>query len=172
MYKLLFFVQLCVLCTVISSVSGSSFWDSLVNVDRADNGDKKVGVHLPFIYWMDLNRNKEGPKLDISVLGGLVKVNVDRSKNPTKRPVMVRLLGQKIYNSYPDGLMPGQLASYGNQYQGDESNKDVIAFKPNEYRPIEPLKELTSTESNKVQESSSVAYDVPPQTDKPATLSN
>lgn len=46
---------------------------------------------------MDLNRNKEGPKLALSVLGGLVKVNVDRSKEAGKRPVMVRLLGQKIY---------------------------------------------------------------------------
>ena len=46
---------------------------------------------------MDLNRNREGPKLDISVLGGLVKVNVDRQKLFGKRPVMVRLLGQKVY---------------------------------------------------------------------------
>ena len=46
---------------------------------------------------MDLNRNHDGPKLDISVLGGLVKVNVDRKKQAGKRPVMVRLLGAKIY---------------------------------------------------------------------------
>lgn len=46
---------------------------------------------------MDLNRNKEGPKLDISVLGGLVKVNVDRKKVNGRNPVMVRLLGAKIF---------------------------------------------------------------------------
>lgn len=100
MYKLFIFIQLLVVCTVISSINGASFWDSLVSVDRTGNGERKVGVHLPFIYWMDLDRNKEGNKLDISVLGGLVKVNMDRQKNNSKKPVMVRLLGQKIYRYF------------------------------------------------------------------------
>lgn len=53
---------------------------------------------------MDLNRNKQGPKLDISVLGGLVKVNVDRRKQAQqgqqpqgKRPVSVSVFGQNVY---------------------------------------------------------------------------
>jgi len=166
---------MCVLCTVISFANGG-LWDSLVNVDRQDNGDGKVGVHLPFIYWMDLNRNKQGPKLDISVLGGLVKVNVDRHNNPGKRPVMVRLLGQKVYNSYPKGQMPttGQLFT-SSSYQGEETKvavkpdatyikPDVIYKKPNATY-VKPSDNVIAQESvvteSKVYESSSVANDVP-----------
>lgn len=49
MYKSLIIVQLCLFAIIASSEA--SIFDSIVSVNREDNGDKKVGVHLPFIYW-------------------------------------------------------------------------------------------------------------------------
>jgi len=146
MFKFIILAQVAVFFVIISSTE-AGYFDGLVNVDRQENGDRKVGVHVPFFYWMDLNRNKQGPKLDLSVLGGLVKVNVDRNKPQGKRPVMVRLLGQKIYNSYPSDYQPtnslfGNFANYQNQ--GEES-KNVEAIKPTE-----------NYESEKAQESNAV----------------
>jgi len=165
----LIFIQFCVLATVCSLVNGAGIWDSLVNVDRQSNGDRKVGVHLPFIYWMDLNRNNKGPKLDLSVLGGLVKVNVDRNMVAGKRPVMVRLLGQKLYNSYPEGVMPNNndLVAYANKYQQAGASSDVApVVKPSENVAEESAVTESKVYGEKPQES--VSYDVPP-TDSPKT---
>lgn len=74
----------------------------LVEVDKRGE-DRVVGVNLPWIYSMDLLTGKKGTGLGISVLSGLVRIDVDtRNKaNDGRRPVRVSLLGGKLYDSFP-----------------------------------------------------------------------
>jgi hypothetical protein len=79
----------------------------LVEVDKRGE-DRVVGVNLPWIYTMDLLTGKKGTGLGISVLSGLVRVDVDTRNKATdgRRPVRVSLLGSKLYDSFPAEQSP------------------------------------------------------------------
>ena len=80
---------------------------------RQGRDDNRIGVWLPFIFGMDLVRNRvpdgtrsangtanevKGTGMDLSVLGGLVRVNLDRTRdaNGVRGPVNVSVFGQKV----------------------------------------------------------------------------
>ena len=75
-----------------------------VFVSPWSNGRSNVRVGLPFIFGMDLDRSRDRStgnqtRLDLGVLGGMVRVSMDRSRNSdgTKSgPVVVTVFGHPI----------------------------------------------------------------------------
>ena len=89
-------------------------FDPMVNTGASELGGQKVHVHVPgglFNLKLDSRSNNQGLRIRQTVLGGLVDIYMDRTRDPeTQRltgPISVKVAGLSIYQNQEARAMGG-----------------------------------------------------------------
>lgn len=79
--------------------------DPVVDTGASPLGGRKVNVHVPGVFdlKLDTRANNQGLRMSQTVLGGLVSIFVDRTRNPTTNaltgPISVKVSGITMYQN-------------------------------------------------------------------------
>lgn len=98
---------LAITAAIVSTMAAPPMKDQTLPEIEGRQRETNVGVGVPFIFGMDLNRqrntssvgNSSETAMDLGVLGGLVRVVLDRTRdaNGNRRgPIGVWIFGQKV----------------------------------------------------------------------------
>lgn len=104
---------LCATALVFAIISCSAAFDPMVQTGTSEIAPegRHVGVNVPPFYWlkMDTRGPGRGVRMSESIMSGLVKVNLDRTRDPqtgkTSGPIQVKVGGVTVYDNTRN-LMP------------------------------------------------------------------